>query len=78
MEPPQLQVTDELERVRARAAKFWRAQAPYFSEWPTQLTGGMLFLNPNFSTQAYKGYYILQNFVVFIFRALLGSFLLSS
>lgn len=61
-----------------QTVKFCRPQVQYFSQWPTQLTQQKVFLNPDFSTQAYKGYYILQSMVVFTFRALLGSFLLSS
>lgn len=61
-----------------QTVKFCRPQVHYFSQWPTQLTRQKVFLNPDFSTQAYKGYYILHSMVVFTFRALLGSFLLSS
>lgn len=56
MQPPSLEVTPMNWRESEHTAKFWRAQAPYFTQWPTQLTRGMFFLNPKLFTQASKGY----------------------
>lgn len=55
MQPPSLEVTPMNWRESEHTAKSCRAQAPYFSQQPTQLTRGMFFLNPEFFTQAYKG-----------------------
>lgn len=78
MKPPSLEVTPMNWRESEHAVKLWRAQAPYFSQWPTQLTRGIFFLTRNFSPKPTKAINVVPNLVVFTFRALLGSFLLSS